>query len=470
MVSSYRRVTKQIRQCPGLPVPNPTTPFWSIPASPIQKEGSSAALPASADVVIIGSGITGTAFVRTLLDADGSLDVVMLEARDACSRATARNGGHVTPPLHHDYLELKSKHGAEAARQIIRFKLSHLDELIGVTEEEGLTEESQCRKVETYDMFFDQEAFEGAKEKLERYLEEMPSEKGGWGTAEGSAGMQLADGVCGVISTMGGAVHPYRLVTGFLSRLLKTYSSFRLYTHTPCLSIRNNIVRTPRGDIRTKHIVHATNGWTSHLLAPMREKIVSVRGHMTAQRAGTGLEDGWLGTRSFVLSPGASEDRWDYLTQQPPDPARLGEKPHAEFMFGGGIETGIPSFFEAVGCADDSQVDFRTSAYLGGALAAYFGKWWGGESADVDDDEHFEKGRVKKAWSGILGISADGLPWVGSVPSKIAAGYSGEGMVHAWMSGKALAYMVLGKDVDWLPDLFRVTEKKWKKANIASWL
>ncbi|KAK0443329.1 uncharacterized protein EV420DRAFT_1278006, partial [Desarmillaria tabescens] len=52
----------------------------------------------------------------------------------------------------------------------------------------------------------------------------------------------------------------------------------------------------------------------------------------------------------------------------------------------------------------------------------------------------------------------------------IAAAYSGEGMMHACMSGKALAYMVLGKDVDWLPAPFRMTEKRWKKANIVSWL
>ncbi|KAK0440853.1 hypothetical protein EV421DRAFT_1905214 [Armillaria borealis] len=150
---------------------------------------------------------------------------------------------------------------------------------------------------------------------------------------DGPAGMQPADGVCGNISMTGSAAHPYRLVTGILSRLLKIYSSFRLYTHTPCLSIQDNIIHTPRGDIHTKH-VHTTNGWTSHLLASMREKIVPVRGHMTAQRAGMGLDDGWLGTRSFVLYPSASEDQWDHLTQQPPNPATFDEKPHAEFTFG----------------------------------------------------------------------------------------------------------------------------------------
>ncbi|KAK0456960.1 hypothetical protein EV421DRAFT_1755804, partial [Armillaria borealis] len=49
----------------------------------------------------------------------------MLDGRDACSGATARNGGHITPPLYHHYLDLK-KHGAEVAQHIIQFRLSHL--------------------------------------------------------------------------------------------------------------------------------------------------------------------------------------------------------------------------------------------------------------------------------------------------------------------------------------------------------
>ncbi|PBK89194.1 hypothetical protein ARMGADRAFT_1083740 [Armillaria gallica] len=124
--SDYRR---SIRGYFFVPARLQAAPIWSIPALPIQKESSSAALPPSTDVVIIRSGITGTSFARTLLGTDGSLEVVMLEARDACSGATARNGGHITPPLYHDYLDLKKKHGAEAAKQIIHLRLSHLDEL-----------------------------------------------------------------------------------------------------------------------------------------------------------------------------------------------------------------------------------------------------------------------------------------------------------------------------------------------------
>ncbi len=72
--------------------------------------------------------------------------------------------------------------------------------------------------MDTYDdAFFDKDVFEGAKEELGRYLEELPSEKDGWGTTDGPAEMQLAEGVCavcGVISMTGGAVHSYRLIKG----------------------------------------------------------------------------------------------------------------------------------------------------------------------------------------------------------------------------------------------------------------
>ncbi len=34
---------------------------------------------------------------------------------------------HITPPLYYDYLDLKKKHGAEAAKQIIQSRLDTSD-------------------------------------------------------------------------------------------------------------------------------------------------------------------------------------------------------------------------------------------------------------------------------------------------------------------------------------------------------
>ncbi|PBK59145.1 hypothetical protein ARMSODRAFT_1027643 [Armillaria solidipes] len=193
----------------------------------------------------------------------------------------------------HDYLDLKKKSGAEAAKQIIKW-------------------------------------FDGAKERLGRYLEELPSEKGGWVTTETGGD---ADGVRGHFDDgrRGASISAHR---GNPVKAAQDIPDI-LAVHAYSLSRypRQHHPHPPRGYPRQTHR-RTTNGWASHLLAHMRENIVPMRDHMTAQRAGTSLDDGWLGARSFVLYSSASEDRWDYLTQQPPNPTTLGKKPHAEFMFG----------------------------------------------------------------------------------------------------------------------------------------
>ncbi|KAJ7596303.1 FAD dependent oxidoreductase [Mycena floridula] len=545
--AAYHELSVRLGQSPGIPVPNPTTPYWAIPASSIASHGSDVDPPDYADVVIIGSGITGASVARRLLkDENSGLKIVMLEARDACSGATARNGGHITPLLYHDYAELKKVNGIDQARSIIRFRLAHLAELLRVAKEEGLLEDSQAREVQTFDVFFAKEMLELSKKKLAAYLVDIPEETENWEVLEADAleGLQLSDKVVGCITTKAGAIHPYRLVTGILARLIQ-FKSFELFTHTPCTFISVNqtpfySVETPRGTIRTRHVIHATNAWVSHLVEPMRRKIIPARGTMTAQRPGLGLsvQDSWMGTRSFVFNPGDSDQRYDYVTQQPTgSKSTLYPPPAGELMFGGGfMQGGIgeAAFFEEMGCVNDAEGNLGVISYLSGALAMYFGKSWGAERPpQPDEDELFDKGRIKHRWTGIIGASADRMPWVGRLPAKVSGrnqpnlekaeanmsewilvdddippddenldpgprlaapgewvsvGYTGEGMVHAWLCGKALALMVLGEDVSteqassgniartylakdlskWFPDAFRVTEKRWREANIES--
>lgn len=106
---SVNDLFKRLRQSPGIPAPNASTSYWTSPPSPIAKHGCDAAIPPYADVVIIGSGITGTAVARTLLNYDAKygskakpLQVVVLEARDACSGATARSIAHFFSVGAHD--------------------------------------------------------------------------------------------------------------------------------------------------------------------------------------------------------------------------------------------------------------------------------------------------------------------------------------------------------------------------------
>lgn len=80
-------VNKRLEQSPGIPVPNPSLAFWTVPKADILGDGE---LPETVDIVIIGSGITGTSFAYNLFKNEQSLRVLMLEARDVCSGATGR--------------------------------------------------------------------------------------------------------------------------------------------------------------------------------------------------------------------------------------------------------------------------------------------------------------------------------------------------------------------------------------------
>ena len=75
------------------PEPNSTLSFWRSEPHELDNYRSSEDLPAKVDLVIIGAGYAGTATAYHLYDENPSPpSTVLLEARQACSGATARNG------------------------------------------------------------------------------------------------------------------------------------------------------------------------------------------------------------------------------------------------------------------------------------------------------------------------------------------------------------------------------------------
>jgi lysine/ornithine N-monooxygenase len=85
-----------------LPTPNSTKSFWhSEPSQTLLGHRTTSSLPKQADVVIIGSGISGASAAYHLnQDAYGKeLDIVMLEAREACWGATGRVGLPIQYPI-----------------------------------------------------------------------------------------------------------------------------------------------------------------------------------------------------------------------------------------------------------------------------------------------------------------------------------------------------------------------------------
>jgi hypothetical protein len=87
-----------------------------------------------------------------------------------------RNGGHINPPLFHDYVQLKSEFGIESAKRIIRFRRAHLSALREAVEDIGALDYSQIRDVEKLDVYFDHDTFKEEVKALEAWRKDMPEE------------------------------------------------------------------------------------------------------------------------------------------------------------------------------------------------------------------------------------------------------------------------------------------------------
>ncbi|KAG9123692.1 hypothetical protein FRC07_014255 [Ceratobasidium sp. 392] len=138
-----------------LPSANPTKSFWldsDASANPLARVGSTGPLPDVADIVIIGSGMTGCSaayhLANLLRHSEGQVrpvKAIILEARDFCSGATGRNGGHLTAASIHDFQERVNFYGKDEAlrdialeRHTVSSVLEFLDKIPNAAEEVNL--------------------------------------------------------------------------------------------------------------------------------------------------------------------------------------------------------------------------------------------------------------------------------------------------------------------------------------------
>jgi glycine/D-amino acid oxidase-like deaminating enzyme len=181
--SDYNAVLSRISKTPGIPSFPTTDSHWpsTVPESARLPHASEAQLPEHADIVIVGSGITGTLIARAILEHPNASDlsIVIVEARDVCSGATGRNGGHIKCDPHLVYHKYSVLHGKEFAEKATRFNMAHVDELIRISEKIGGEAKTEARRVETVDAYFESALFQRACKKVKIFQADMPLESQG---------------------------------------------------------------------------------------------------------------------------------------------------------------------------------------------------------------------------------------------------------------------------------------------------
>ena len=269
------------------------------------------------------------------------------------------------------------------------------------------------RQLDTVDAYYDLKGLEratAATRAIQEYIPELVHEI--YSGTEAQEKFRVSKDCVGAITYPAGQMWPYKFVTQIIEMLVEKGVNLQTETPVTCIVPEGDkwVVKTPRGDIRTSNVVHATNGYVAHLLPSFETIIKPTRGHMTAQIPPRSLSSPPLDrTYSFIYEDG----KFDYFIQQPVyDGCKL--------MFGGGYYLDPQP-----ATADDAEEPEDSQHYLCNQLPKVL--HWEGE-------ENPEK-RVFMGWSGIMGFSEDGCPWVGPVSEAlgggkgqwICAGYTGEG-------------------------------------------
>lgn len=135
-------------------------------------------MPTDRDFAVIGSGITGLAVAKTLLERHPTATVTVLEARALCSGATGRNGGQMAANAGEQYSYLAETHGAETAGKIVDFTFRNLEKMQELIEEYDAVELSEVQRLQKLRVFLTQGKYDAFKKSIALLETDHPSKKG----------------------------------------------------------------------------------------------------------------------------------------------------------------------------------------------------------------------------------------------------------------------------------------------------
>lgn len=234
----------------------------------------------SADVVIIGSGLTGIVAAMEL--ARTGTDVIVVDADQIGSGAARRSAGMVGRSSRKSVSELTAQYGAEKAKRIY----SELNETMRGVFDLVAREKIDCDLV-TKGRFIaaNSDAHLG---KMVKSYEKVSQTIGitfdvvSQAEQRREVGSDLYKG--GVMIPDLGSLHPGKLHEGLLRRAIE--AGVRFYEHNPVYAIldrgQKKIVKTSKGDLTAQHVVLATNGYTTRDLKWAARRLIPFRAFMIA--------------------------------------------------------------------------------------------------------------------------------------------------------------------------------------------
>jgi glycine/D-amino acid oxidase-like deaminating enzyme len=366
-------------------------------------------MPARADAVVVGGGYVGGATAYRL--ARRGVSVVLVERRSISTGATGRNAGFIAPGLGIAYAEAERRYGREGALRRLNFTRLGRDLAVQLIEELGI----DCAL----------EAQGGLT--LAASTEEWQTLRAS-GEALRAAGVpveilgreELADHLHVPAPALfrGALYNPETLLVNpaLLNNAVVRAAQrlgARVYPHTEALSLADGAdgritVETSRGEVSAGHVVLATNAWTPLLCGFFKDRIAPVRGQVFATAPAPPTFK-----RAMSTNYG-----YEYWSQRADGAIVLG-----------GARWAVPD-------RDEGYYAEEITPAIHAALYRFLTTTFP-TLAGIP---------VARRWSGIMGFSRDGYPFIGRMPGRprliVAAGYTGHGGPYFAIAARCVAELI----------------------------
>lgn len=358
---------------------------------------------------IVGGGYTGLWTALALKEREPSLRVVLVEAETCGAGPSGRNGGFL-----HGYwaslAELVPLLGRGGALELARAGEGIVPAVRALNEDVWLREGGMLMvsAAPGQDAAIDAAVAAGAPEHATPLTRDEVAER-----------IRSPVFRRGVFFPDGATVQPARLVRALRRAALD--AGVEVYEHSPA-ALRAEEVATPSGRVRAPEIVVAVNaaaaGWR-----PVARRVTNFGSYVVLTEPVPELleEIGWTGGEAIL-----DGRMFLHYFRTTNDGRVLMGSGSGPIGFRGRIDGRFTSDLAAAARAE------RGLRRLLPALAG---------------------ARIERAWGGPIDVSADHLPFFGTVPgtSRVhyGLGYSGHGVGPSWLGGQILASLALGLEDEW---------------------
>jgi glycine/D-amino acid oxidase-like deaminating enzyme len=386
----------------------------------------------TADVCIVGAGLTGLWAAYYLKKADPSLDIVVLEREFAGYGASGRNGGWASGLIAGSRDRYASLYGDQAVLAQQRLMNDAVDELVAVAAAEGI--EADVVKSGTIRI--------ASSPVQARRLQGGVDEDRRWGVSESrildraelASRINIPEAVQAAYTPHCARIQPARFVRG-LADVVESLG-VRIHESTAVTRIESGAAHTRQGVVRAPIVFRATEGYTASIAGERRT---------------------WLPMNSsMIVTEPLPQAVWDEIGWS--NSETLGDKSYSH-MYGqrtadGRIAIGGRGIPYRFGSATDT--DGATQQATIESLTEILHRRFPATG------NH----RVVHAWCGVLGVARD---WCSSLAFDHrtglghAGGYVGQGVTTTNLAGRTFRDLVLGHDTELtaLPWVGH-TSRKWE--------